>query len=127
MFQHTSDDEASSGVLDGAMIRGLVQFEYRSMVIRQLQVTVEWQQIEWLDQAACSRSGTATRQTCADCPVRAQCLTLALAVDDPDIWRGGICRSEREELWVRLESLFTDLQDRSFMRLDRLIDGRGSG
>lgn len=29
------------------MIRELVQFEYRSMVIRQLQVTVGWQQIEW--------------------------------------------------------------------------------
>jgi hypothetical protein len=91
--------QASHGVLDGALIRDLVQFEYRSMVIRQLQVSVEWQQIEWLDQAACSPSGVATQQTCAGCPVRSPCLAAGLAVDDPAPWRGGVCHSEREELW----------------------------
>ena len=126
MIQHTLR-QASHGVLDGALIRDLVQFEYRSMVIRQLQVTVEWQQIEWLDLAACSESDTATRQTCAGCPVRAPCLTAALALDDAAPWRGGICHSEREELWENLESMFTNLRDRSFMHLDRLVDGRGIG
>lgn len=126
MIQHTLR-QASHGVLDGALIRDLVQFEYRAMVIRQLQVTVEWQQIEWLDLAACSQSRTATRQTCAGCPVRAPCLTAALAIDDPALWRGGVCRNEREELWEHLESVFIDLRDRGFMRLDRLVDGRGSG
>lgn len=80
------------------MIRELVQFEYRSMVIRQLQVTVGWQQIEWLDQAACSPSDVATRQICAGCPVRAPCLAAALAVDDPAPWRGGVNKNEREAL-----------------------------
>ncbi len=29
------------------------------MVIRQLQITVEWQTLEWLDLAACRNTGTA--------------------------------------------------------------------
>lgn len=125
MIQHPLH-EASPDALDRTMIRDLVQFEYRSMVIRQLQITVEWQQIEWLDQAACSQSGVATQQICACCPVRAPCLTLALAVDDPAPWRGGVCQKEREELWRHLKSVFTRLRDRSFMHLDRLVDGRGA-
>ena len=116
-----------SGVLDREMVRDLVCFEYRSMVIRQLQVTVDWQQIEWLDLAACGPSNTATRQTCAGCPVRAQCLAAALAVNDPAEWHGGVIRREREELWECLESVFIDLRDRDFMRVDRLVDGQGSG
>jgi Transcription factor WhiB len=126
MTQHTCDD-GSSGVLDVATIRNLARFEYRSMVIRQLQVTVEWQHIEWLDLAACSESRAATRETCGGCSVRAPCLTAALAWDDPAPWRGGLCRDEREELWEHLNSTFTTLRDRSFMHLDRLVDGRGSG
>jgi hypothetical protein len=97
------------------------------MVLRQLQVTVEWQQIEWLDYAACRPAGKATRLTCTTCPVRAQCLTAALAVDDPAEWRGAVSRAEREELWERLEAAFNELRDRDFIRLDRLVDGRGIG
>ena len=127
MIRCTSAQESKS-VLDEASLRDLVEFEYRSMVIRQLQITVEWQQIEWLDQAACSLSGVvATQQTCACCPVRAPCLAAALAASDPAPWRGGICHSEREELWEYLESVFTALRDSSFMHLDRLVDGRGTG
>jgi hypothetical protein len=74
---------------DRRLIAGLVAVEYRSMVLRQLQVTVEWQQTEWLDYAACRRTGQATRSTCTACPVRAQCLTAALAIDDPAEWRGS--------------------------------------
>jgi hypothetical protein len=124
---HARTAETPSGVLNRGVIRDLVCFEYRSMVIRQLQVTVDWQQIEWLDLAACRPSNTATRQTCAGCPVRAHCLAAALAVDDPAEWRGGVSRPEREELWERLESVFIDLRDCDFMRVDRLVDGRGSG
>lgn len=123
MTQYNFGEESQS-VLDRTLIRDLVQFEYRSMVIRQLQVTVEWQQIEWLDRAACSPYVAATRQTCAGCPVRAPCLTAALATSDPAPWRGGVCHSEREELWERFESVFIDLRDRTFMHLDRLVDGR---
>jgi hypothetical protein len=97
------------------------------MVLRQLQVTVEWQQTEWLDYAACRRTGQATRSICTACPVRAQCLTAALAVDDPAEWRGAVSRDEREELWERLEAAFNELRDREFMQLDRLVDGRAVG
>jgi hypothetical protein len=112
---------------DRRLIAGLVAVEYRSMVLRQLQVTVDWQQTEWLDYAACRRTGQATRSTCAACSVRAQCLTAALAIDDPAEWRGAVSRAEREELWERLEAAFNELRDRDFMQLDRLVDGRGIG
>ncbi|MBA3529714.1 MAG: WhiB family transcriptional regulator [Propionibacteriaceae bacterium] len=112
---------------DPQQIAGLVGFEYRSMVLRQLQITVEWQQIEWLDFAACRRSGVATRQTCIGCPVRAQCLAAALAVDDQAGWRGAVSRPEREDLWGQLEAAFLALRDKNFMHLDRLVDGLGIG
>ena len=112
---------------DGRLICDLVGFEYRSMVIRQLQVTVEWQLVEWLDLAACRHKGTATPRTCAGCPVRAPCLTAALVLDDPAPWRGGVSRDEREQLWEQLECAFLRLRDASFMRHDRLVDGRGIG
>jgi hypothetical protein len=118
---------SATGTPDRRLITGLVGFEYRSMVLRQLQVTVEWQQTEWLDYAACRRVGNVSRSICTACPVRAQCLTAALAVDDPAEWRGAVGRAEREELWERLETAFIELRDREFMRLDRLVDGRGIG
>ena len=126
MVQQVSRD-TSSEVVDGSLIRDLVRFEYRSMVIRQLQVTIEWQHLEWLDLAACRRTDAATRQSCIGCPVRAQCLAAALAIDDPAEWRGAVSRQEREELWERLESIFLDLRDCNFMHMDRLVDGRGIG
>lgn len=126
MSEPTTTDTRTD-VLDTGTLRNLISLEYRSMVIRQLQVTVEWQQIEWLDSAACRPSKVTTRQTCASCPVRAPCLAAAIAVDDRAEWRGGVSRQEREELWERLESVFNDLRGRSFMQIDRLVDGRGSG
>lgn len=125
-MEHTVGQEPHS-VLNRALIRDLVEFEYRSMVIRQLQITVEWQQVEWLDQAACAKSGVAARQTCIVCPVRAPCLAAAMAIGDPAPWRGGVSHEEREALWEHLESIFADLRDNSFMHLDRLVDGRGDG
>ena len=44
-----SGDDAAGSAPDPKAICNLVGYEYRSMVIRQLQITVEWQQIEWLD------------------------------------------------------------------------------
>jgi hypothetical protein len=38
---------------DKRLVVDLVAFEYRSMVLQQLQVSVEWQQTEWLDNAVC--------------------------------------------------------------------------
>ena len=96
------------------------------MVIRQLQLTVEWQSLEWLDLAACRQTGTATRDVCRSCPVRAPCLAAAIVTDDPAAWRGGIHRDERDALWEQLESTFLALRDRELMRLDRLVDGRGA-
>ncbi|HET9871328.1 MAG TPA: WhiB family transcriptional regulator [Propionibacteriaceae bacterium] len=95
------------------------------MELRQLQVTVVWQQIEWLDFAACRRGRPATRDTCAGCPVRAECLSAALAADDEAEWRGGVSPDERKDLWQALEQAFVTLRDREFMHLDRLVDGRG--
>lgn len=119
-------DRAVSGEgLDAENVRNRVTFEYRSMVLRQLQVTVDWQQIEWLDFAACRRGRPATRDTCAACPVRAECLSAALAADDDAEWRGGVSRAEREHLWQALEQAFLTLRDHDFMLLDRLVDGRG--
>ena len=65
------------------------------------------------------------RPALAACPC--PCLTAALPIDNPAPWRGGVCRIEREEMWEHLESAFTNLRDCSFMHLDRLIDGRGTG
>lgn len=119
-------NQAGSGIeLDVRAVRDLVAFEYRSMVIRQLQITVEWQQIEWLDFAACRSGQPAARDTCGVCPVRAECLSAALATDDEAEWRGGVSRDERGELWQALEGAFVTLRDRDFMQLDRLVDGRG--
>ena len=129
MSDHDPDtnDDAAGSMPDAKTIINLVGYEYRSMVIRQLQVTVEWQQTEWLDLAACRTTGTATRQTCRNCPVRAHCLTSALVLDDPAAWRGGLAPAERQALWNRLEHNFHQLRDQDFMQLDRLVDGRSHG
>jgi len=111
---------------DPELIRQLVNYEYRSMVIRQLQITVEWQSIEWLDLAGCRASGAATQRACRGCPVRAQCLAAAIAIDDQATWRGGITRNERIDLWQQLESAFHILRDHNFTLLDRLVDGRSA-
>lgn len=123
------DPDATQAVAsppDQDLLRHLVSYEYRSMVIRQLQITVEWQSIEWLDLAAC-REAAATQQTCRRCPVRAPCLAAAIAIDDPAGWRGGVTRDERIGLWEQLESAFQNLRDLEFTRLDRLVDGRSAG
>ena len=108
------------------LLRDVVGYEYRSMVIRQLQITVEWQTLEWLDLAACRNTGTADQGQCRRCPVRAPCLAAAIVIDDPAEWRGGIHRDERDDLWAKLESVFLALRDHELMRLDRLVDGRGA-
>ena len=111
---------------DPELIRHLVSYEYRSMVIRQLQITVEWQSIEWLDLARCRTSAAATQQACRRCPVRAPCLAAAMAIDDRATWRGGVTRDERIVLWEQLESAFLNARDHDFTRLDRLVDGRST-
>src|SRR4051812_35920785 len=111
---------------DPDLIRHLVGYEYRSMVIRPVQITVEWQSIEWLDLAGCRTVGTATQQTCLRCPVRAPCLAAAISIDDQAQWRGGVSRDERVTLWQQLETVFLNLRDHDFTRLDRLVDGRSA-
>ena len=119
-------ETASAGPPNTDLLRDLVRYEYRSMVIRQLQITVEWQSLEWLDLAACKKTGTADQERCRSCPVRAPCLAVAIAIDDPAEWRGGIHRDERDALWEQLESAFLTLRDHELMRLDRLVDGRSA-
>lgn len=117
---------SAAGPPDVDLIRDVVRYEYRSMVIRQLQITVEWQSLEWLDLAACRKTGTATRDLCRRCPVRAQCLAAAIVIDDPAEWRGGVHHDERSILWEQLETIFAGLRDHEFMRLNRLVDGRST-
>lgn len=111
---------------DPHLLRQLVDWEYRSMVIRQLQITVEWQSIEWLDLAACRNEAAATHTACCRCPVRAPCLAAAITIDDSATWRGGVTRDERIALWEELESAFFRLRDLDFTQLDRLVDGRSA-
>ncbi|GAA3623669.1 WhiB family transcriptional regulator [Microlunatus ginsengisoli] len=122
-----TDDTVAGSAPDPKIIGQLVGCEYRSMVIRQLQVTVEWQQTEWLDLAVCRPTGTATRDDCRGCPVRAPCLTAALVLDDHANWRGGLNPAQRQALWNRLEHTFHQLRDQDFMQLDRLVDGHSYG
>src|SRR5690349_25002853 len=96
------------------------------MVIRQLQITVEWQSIEWLDLAHCRTAGTATQLTCRRCPVRAPCLAAAISIDDQAQWRGGVSRDERVNLWEQLETVVLNLHDHALTPLDRRGDGRSA-
>jgi hypothetical protein len=57
----------------------LVYFEYRSMVMRRLDVTAEWRGLEWTADAACaSKDGAADGQACSRCPVTGECLAAAM-------------------------------------------------
>lgn len=96
----------------------LVVFEYRSLVVRRLQVTAEWRVLEWTDEAVCAGAAEATRSMCDRCPVAAQCLAAAIASDDRSEWRGGLCRAERERLWTGLERTYREVRDFELMRLD---------
>ena len=91
-------DQARSDPVDRERLVDLVVFEYRSLVVRRLGVTAEWRVLEWTDSAACSEQPAATPDTCARCPVAAECLAAAIASDDRAEWRGGINRDDREHL-----------------------------
>ena len=71
----------------------LVYFEYRSMVMRRLEVTAEWR-----------------------CPVTGECLA-AIATDDIAGWR-GLSRCDRECLWAGMERTYRDVCDLELMRID---------
>lgn len=105
----------------------LVIFEYRSLVVRRLGVTAEWRVLEWTDSAACAEQPAATQQTCARCPVAAECLAAAIASDDRAEWRGGISRDDREHLWEGLERTYREVRDFELMRIDvNLLMKRGA-
>ncbi|MBA8792869.1 hypothetical protein FHX74_000463 [Friedmanniella endophytica] len=110
--------------VDGSVIMTLAEQQYRASVIRQLQISVDWQLVEWVDGAACRDSGRADRPTCARCPVRAECLAAALVAGDTAEWRGGADREERAGLWEDLERVYLGHRDRGFMQLDRSLTGR---
>ena len=97
----------------------LVYFEYRSMVMRRLDVTAEWRGLEWTADAACtSKYGAADGQACSRCPVTGECLAAAIATDDLAGWRGGLSRSDRECLWAGMERTYRDVCDLELMRID---------
>lgn len=111
-------DTTDSSPLSRQRLVDLVVFEYRSLVVRRLQVTAEWRVLEWTDEAACADAAEATPSMCSRCPVVAQCLAAAIASDDRSQWRGGVSRAERERLWVGLERTYREVRDFELMRLD---------
>jgi hypothetical protein len=102
---------------DKRLVVDLVAFEYRSMVLQQLQVSVEWQQTEWFDSAVCQRTARPAIRPASLVRYGPNALPPpALAVDDPAEWRGAVSLAEQEELSERLETAFN--RDRDFMQLD---------
>ena len=114
MEPHTPTSEP----VDRDRLVDLIQYEYRSLVVRRLGVTAEWGVLDWTHNAACHTAGTVTEQLCLRCPVRAQCLAAAIASDDPAQWRGGVNRADREHLWTGLERTYREVRDFELMRLD---------
>lgn len=97
----------------------LVVFEYRSLVIRRLDVTANWRGLEWTGDAACtSKDVAADGEACSRCPVTGECLAAAIATDDIAGWRGGLSRTDRERLWAGMERTYRDGCDLQLMRID---------
>ncbi len=86
-------------------------FEYRALVVARLGVTMEWRDLAWTDQAACTGRNASTPGLCGPCPVTAQCLAAAVTTDDPAAWRGSLSRADREHLWAAMERTYRDLCD----------------
>ena len=97
----------------------LVVFEYRSLVMRRLDVTAEWRGLEWTGDAACTyQDGAADGQACSRCPVAGECLAAAIATDDIAGWRGGLSRPDRQCLWAGMERAYRDVCDLELLRID---------
>jgi hypothetical protein len=104
-----------------ALLAQMVYFEFRSMVMRRLEVTAEWRGLEWTTDAVCTyNDGTANGEACARCPVTGECLAAAIATDDIADWRGGLSRADRECLWAGMERTYRDVCDLELMRTDPL-------
>lgn len=74
--------------------------------------------LEWTDSAACADRPESTPDLCGRCTVVAECLGAAIASDDRAEWRGGISRTDREQLWSGLERTYREVRDFELMRLD---------
>ena len=97
----------------------LVYFEYRSLVMRRLDVTAEWRGLEWTGDASCTyKDGAADGEACSQCPVTGECLAAAMATDDIAGWRGGLSRPDRECLWAGMERTYRDVCDLELMGID---------
>lgn len=114
----TPSDRTASGPVEHQRLLDLVVFEYRSLVVRRLGVTAEWRVLEWTETATCNGQPAATPELCGRCPVAAECLAAAIASDDRAEWRGGLNRSDREQLWTGLERTYREVRDFELMRLD---------
>lgn len=98
----------------------LVLFEYRSLVVRRLQILDEWRVLAWTTQAECRDGAPPSLPVCRRCPVSEQCLAAAIATDDPAEWRGGIDRAGREHLWMDMEQIYREVRDVELLQLRQL-------
>ena len=112
------DQPQDTGPVEEQRLIDLVVFEYRSLVVRRLGVTAEWRVLEWVSSAACADALVTTSELCASCPVAAECLAAAIASDDRAEWRGGLKRTDREQLWSGLERTYREVRDFELMKLD---------
>src|SRR4051794_14283778 len=94
----------------------LLDLEYRTLVMRRLDVTAGWRGLEWTVDAVCTyEDGSADGAACSRCPVMGECLAAAIATDDIAGRPGGLSRSDRECLWAGMERTYRDLCDLELM------------
>lgn len=110
-----SHDQASQP--QPAQLLELVAYQYRSLVVRRLDVTLERHGLSWLAATACSHTGAASEETCSTCVVWDEYLTAALSSDDAQ--RHPLPRDPEEvHLWIGLERTSTAQRDLELVRLD---------
>ena len=123
------DPDATQAVAsppDPELLRHLVSYEYRSMVIRQLQITVEWQshrmarprRLPDKPQQPHNRPAAAAPSAPHASPQRSPSTTQPTGA-------AASAATNESPSGSNSNRASSNLRDREFTRLDRLVDGRG--